>query len=139
MTPQQLLDHEMSVFELGRAVHAEQGDYAFAPTGEPYITFCCGGPKAEGERSTVLCTTGIAAVRYWMAELEKYAAGRKGVLYWRERPLVEFAKVKYSAVPENEFTIWSVYGRLLISELPCIQSAKHDKNPKYDARAGAAA
>ena len=80
-----------------------------APTGEPYITYTCQGPKEEGAMGSNYGTTAMEAVENYRNQIASmFFFGRfpKCCIYWRHRP--EIVKD-----PESErYDIWS---RFLIS------------------------
>lgn len=100
----------------------EDGISAFAPTGEKYITFSCGGPRDEGEIAGCIAFSPKAAWQALKAQILLYMQGRTGILYWRRHPEIGESVI----YEDNSFmpgepgysprTIYQVYCRLLISD-----------------------
>lgn len=125
-TPQEVLDAATAAFEKGRRIHPEDGDNAESATGEPYIVITTGGPKVEGQSPGAFATDSARAINMWRQEIERYAAARAGILYWRIRPIIESETYVPKDDPDVvgfELEVWQVYSRLLISAAPVIQPA----------------
>ena len=125
-TPQEVLDTATAKFEKGRRIHPEDGDNAVSATGELYIVITTGGPKVEGRSSGAFATNSATAINMWRQEIERYAAARPGILYWRQRPIIELQTYVPKDAPNVvgfELEVWQVYSRLLISAAPVIQPA----------------
>lgn len=94
----------------GWEVYPVDGDNLYAPTGEEYIELVAGGlvpwdrmlSPEIGPRFTTIDECIIA----YKDVLKKYLADKKGVVYWRLRPLLK-------CLHDGKFII---YSRLLVSD-----------------------
>src|SRR3990167_309503 len=81
----------------------------WAVTGEPYISFCMGGVRAEGADHEILGKNETVMVKcFWLHFLE-YARGRDGVLYWRWKPTIS---------ESDSYGLSKISARFLISNKP---------------------
>lgn len=108
-------------------------DWSLTPTGEPFLTFCSGGVREEGEHPPCLCYTQEGAVELWRLALMDYANRKPGILYWREMPKISNAfespgdgdDVWLRQNADGEAVIipmFLVYSRFLISDRPALRA-----------------
>jgi len=92
-----------------------------SPTGEPYVTFNCGGPQEEGETVAAAFFSAERAVLDWRLWVLDYAKKRGGsILYWRTVPeMGSFTMyvdgTYYDQKEPHPVTMYKIRGRLLIS------------------------
>lgn len=136
------LDEARRAFESRFTVWPEIGNYALAPTGEPYVAVCSGGIKPEAELTPAVGLTEESALKLLIAAWNEYADGKSGTLYWRILPeigsLAYFGEGVFAAdavgrtdQERKDFyrhVFWKAYSRLLISNKPVIQQARIEPN-----------
>lgn len=103
--------HLLLECEKGWQVFHLVGDRARCPAGVPYVTFAS-HLKVPGEWPTTYPTVSEAA-REFLKAYRTYAAGRKGMLFWRAKPEVEYLEPAEDA-PGGHL----IYARLVITEVP---------------------
>ena len=121
LSPEENLQKAQTIFE-SRYPRGPNGDNRISATGEEYVECCSGGVKGEFETTPMVGTTPKAAIEAWVYGIEKYAKDKRGTLYWRIVPEIDFYDYEYaSGFPPSRY--WKVYSRLLISDLPRIRPA----------------
>jgi hypothetical protein len=109
------------------------GNYRQAPTGEEYVVIMNGGIKEEGRNIPCLAWTEQDSIRLWKEAVLQYAAGKTGVLYWREKPELAGTEMFWEGYDAKTNRVekygasnvmWRVYSRLLISDKTPIQTPK---------------
>lgn len=90
----------------------ELGSSSLAPTGEPYQVVSSHGLGEQGW-DKLRFTAARPAIEAWRKHLMAYAAGKRGVVYWRMLPTLESESVK----ADRSDLVCKVYSRLLISDL----------------------
>lgn len=102
---------------------------ALYPTGEEFVEIGIDGIMGE-DRFPGFATSETAAASAWVAAVLRYATGKKGTLYWRERPAIAAFDVfldnslHYPDFPHGKHfcarRVFKVYSRLLITDRPIV-------------------
>jgi hypothetical protein len=95
---------------------------SYSQTGEHYVAIVPGGIKPEGKSSPFLCMSEGEAVKHWLSAFNDYAKGKTGILYWRERPILDTERLFQASDTNHEwpYTVYLIWSRLLISDNPVL-------------------
>ena len=111
-----MIDFDAIAKELGHEI-GKPTERAYAVTGEPYVTLTDCGIHFEGQAVAVEIGTEANAWERYEAMFRRYLGLRKGVLYWRARPICENRPSS-----DHRPGTFSIYSRLLISEAPALDA-----------------